>query len=279
VPYDTAAYRYPHERLILAVTLVLVLLVIALTAAATVCLSAAFIAIFFAISYAMTRAQHQALVAQAYPITARTSPALAGIVARVVARLRPTPVEAFVAPNALLNAYTFGITPPNVLVLHSGLLDVMDADEMRFIVGHELGHVRLGHTRLNSLIGGLAGIPSPLGASALLALAFLWWNRACEYSSDRAGLLACGQLDKATSALVKLAAGSEATSQSGMERALRQIEAQDDTAAGSLGEALSTHPIMVRRIEQLRRYAGSREYAELQPRLARNEELARSRPT
>jgi Zn-dependent protease with chaperone function len=279
VPYDTAAYRYPHEQIILAVTLALVLLVIALTAAATVCLSAAFVAIFFAISYAMTRAQHRTLLAQAYPITPRTSPALADIVAGAVARLRPAPVEVFVAPNSLLNAYTFGITPPQVLVLHSGLLDVMDADEMRFIVGHELGHARLGHTRLNSLIGGLAGIPSPLGASALLALAFLWWNRACEYSSDRAGLLVCGRLDKATSALVKLAAGPDARSLAGLQRALRHIEAEDDTAAGNLGEALSTHPMMVRRIEQLRRYAASEEYHQLQLRLARNEELARSRPT
>jgi Zn-dependent protease with chaperone function len=276
VPYDTAAYRYPHERLILTVTLVLVLLVIALTAAATVCLSAAFVAIFFAISYAMTRAQHRALLAQAYPITMRTSPVLAGLVAGAVARLRPTPVEAFVASNPVLNAYTFGVTSPQVLVLHSGLLDVMDADEMRFIVGHELGHVRLGHTRLNSLIGGLAGIPSPLGASALLALAFLWWNRACEYSSDRAGLLACGRLDKATTALVKLAAGPEASSLGGLERALRQIEAEDDSPAGNLGEALSTHPMMVRRIEQLHRYAASEDYQRLQLRLARNEELARS---
>jgi hypothetical protein len=40
-------------------------------------------------------------------------------------------------------------------------------------------------------------------------MAFLWWNRACEYSADRAGLLACGRLHKAISALVKLAEGAE----------------------------------------------------------------------
>ena len=46
---------------------------------------------------------------------------------------------------------------------------------------------------LNWLVGGMAGIPSPFMASALLAMAFLWWNRACEFSADRAGLLACGK--------------------------------------------------------------------------------------
>ncbi|NLE99716.1 MAG: M48 family metallopeptidase [Anaerolineales bacterium] len=273
-PYDTTAYRNASEHAILAVTLLLVFAVIALTAAATVCLSVVFVALFVALAYGATRAQHRALMAQATPITQNTAPALSEVVAGCVARLRPSQVQAFVVPSAVLNAYTFGITKPHVLVLHSSLLRVMDEDELRFVVGHELGHVRLGHTRLNSLIGGMAGIPSPFAASAVLALAFLWWNRACEVSSDRAGLLACGRLDKAVSALVKLAAGSDASSRDGLEQALRQIEAEDDTPLGALGEVLSTHPMMVRRIEELRRYAISDEYRRLQPLLARNEELS-----
>ena len=85
----------------------------------------------------------------------------------------------------------------------------MDADELRFIIGHEMGHVALGHTWLNSLVGGMAGIPSSSTSSAILTLAFLSWNRTCELSADRAGLLACGSLDKAVSSLIKLVAGPE----------------------------------------------------------------------
>jgi Zn-dependent protease with chaperone function len=99
-------------------------------------------------------------------------------------------------------------------------------------------------------------------------MAFLWWNRACEYSADRAGLLACGRLHKAISALVKLAEGAD--TRGNMERALRHIEAEDDHALSSLSETLSTHPMMVRRIEQLRRYATSAEYRRLQTRIERN---------
>jgi Zn-dependent protease with chaperone function len=269
-PYNTTAYRYPRERLILVLTLLLVFLVIALTATATVCLSVVFVAAMVALSYAMTRSYHRALLEQARPVTAQDTPGLATLVAESVARLQPGSVQVFLAPGKVLNAYTFGLSSPKVVVLHSALLQVMDADELRFVLGHELGHVRLGHTWLNSLVGGMAGIPSPFVASAILAMAFLWWNRACEYSADRAGLLACGEHRKAISALVKLAAGVGAGARADLARALRRIEAEDDHALASLGEALSTHPMTVRRIEELGRYATSAQYRRLQARMERN---------
>jgi len=220
--HDTTAYRYPHEQLILALTLLLVFLVIALTATATLCLSFVFVLAMVALAYFLTRSHHQALLEQAVHVTPHTAPNLAALVAESAVRLRPGPVQVFVAPGEALNAYTFGLSSPKVVVLEAPLLQVMDGDELRFILGHELGHVRLGHTWLNSLVGGMAGIPSPFLASALLGLAFLWWNRACEYSADRAGLLACGNLPKAVSALVKLAVGGQARTTVDLERALRR---------------------------------------------------------
>ncbi len=267
---NTTAYRYPRERLILALTLLLVLVVIAATATATVCLSAVFILVMVLVSYAYTRSHHKALLQRAQRVAPRSAPVLAGLVAESAARLQVDDVQVFVAPVNTLNAYTFGLLAPQVVVLNAPLLRVMDADEMRFVVGHELGHVRLGHTWLNSLVGGMAGIPSPFFASAILAMAFLWWNRACEYSADRAGMLACGSPRKAISALIKLAAGPDARTRAGLARALQRIEAEDDYALSNLGEALSTHPMTVRRIEELRRYTASAEYRRLQPLVDRN---------
>jgi len=262
--YKTTAYRYPRERLILALTLFLVLLVIAVTATATVCLSAVFVLGMVAIAYALNRSHHQALLEQAWPVTPQHMPNLAPLVAETTARLQVGSVQVFVAPGKTLNAYTFGLFSPKTIVLHSALLQVMDADELRFVLGHEMGHVRLGHTWLNSLVGGMAGIPSPFLASTVMSMAFLWWNRACEHSVDRAGLLACGKPRKAVSALVKLAAGPEAHTQAGLRRALQRVQAEDDHALGYLKEMLTTHPMIVRRIEALHRYAASREYRRLQ---------------
>ena len=264
--FPADSYRYPNERLILGLTLFLVLLVIAVTATATVCTGLVFVVAAVLTAYASSRAHHQALMQRALPVTDQTQPQLASLTRQCASRLRPGPVEVYLTRSAELNAYTFGLDSPKVVVLYSSLLQVMDASEMRFIIGHELGHVALGHTRLNSLVGGMAGIPTGSSASAVLTMAFLWWNRTCELSADRAGLLACGDLEKAVTALVKLVAGPAGATRRGLELAYRQIDAEDDTLLGDLGEALSNHPMLIRRITALRKFAGSRQYQRLQAR-------------
>lgn len=249
--------------MILVLTLTLVLVVIAVTAAATVCGSVLFVGLALVMAYAGTRAQHQQLMAKAYRVTPQTAAGLWGLVQAGAARLGPGPVEVYVVPSQVLNAYTFGLDSPKVVVLEGALLQVLDADELAFVISHELGHVRLGHTWLNSLVGGLSGIPSPAVAFGLLQLAFLWWNRACEYSADRAGLLATGKPEKAISALVKIATGGRVQSQADVQRALQVVEAQGGGLVNQLGEALATHPLMARRIAELRKFAASAEYRKL----------------
>jgi Zn-dependent protease with chaperone function len=258
------SYRYPNERLILALTLILVLGVIAVTALATFCGSALFVLAMLAISYFMNRVHHDELIQKAHPVTPESAPELARLVTDSAVRLQTGPVHTYVAPGRTLNAYTFGLVQPQVVVVYAGVLELMDADELRFILGHELGHVRLGHTWLNSLLGGMAGIPSPYLAAVVLYFSFRWWNRACEYSADRAGLLACGKPEKARSALIKLVGGSSAAgSTEGQRQVLTRIEAEDDDPVNNLGEMLSSHPMMVRRLQALREYAASAEYRRL----------------
>jgi Zn-dependent protease with chaperone function len=263
----TTAYRYPGEQVILLTTLALVGGVIALTAAATVCASALFILAFIAMSFSFTRSHHQALMRSARRVTPQNTPELAEIARQGIVRLQPGEIQVYVAPSKELNAYTFGLDTPKVVVLHSALLQVMDRDELLFILGHELGHVALGHTWLNSLVGGIAGVPSSFSAGMLMTLAFLGWNRACEYSADRAGLLTCGKPEKAISALVKLTAGPQANTQMELAQAYRQIDAEDDTLLGGLNEILATHPMLIRRIRQIRTYASSAAYRQLLARM------------
>jgi Zn-dependent protease with chaperone function len=259
------SYRYPNEQIILALTLCLVCAVIAVTAVATLCGSALFVLAMLVISYLLNRAHHDDLIEKAYPVTSQTEPELANLVENCARRLQSGPFRTYIAPGNTLNAYTFGLVEPQVVVVYAAVMSSMDADELCFIIGHELGHVRLGHTWLNSLVGGMSGIPSPYLAAVLLYFSFRWWNRACEYSADRAGLLACGKPEKAASALVKLVSGSAAAhSAQGRQQALRRIEAEDDHLENNLGELLSTHPMTVRRLEALRQYAASPEYQRLQ---------------
>ncbi len=264
-PFDTKSYRYPNETLILAGSILLVLAVVAFTAAATVCLSLVFILLAVGLSYYFSQGHHRQLVLSARKVDQQRNANLSAVINEASRRLQVEPVEVFLVPSRALNAYTFGLTSPKAVVLYESLFQVMDWQEMQFIIGHELGHVKLGHTMLNSLVGGMAGIPASFGASYLLTLAFLSWNRACEYSADRAGLLACSQPNKAISALVKLEAGPAGLTREGLSRALQRIQQQDSGWLGDLDEVIATHPLIAHRIKAIAEYARSSEYARLQP--------------
>jgi Zn-dependent protease with chaperone function len=267
--FRSRRYRYNNENLVLALTILLVLAVIILTSTATFCLSGIFILAMFIISALMIRSHHQSLMQQTLHVNPVNTPQLSALVENCAQKLLPGEIDVFLAKKDVMNAYTFGLSNPKALVLYSPLVKVMNAGELQFVIGHEMGHVALGHTWLNTIIGGLAGIPAPFGAAVILYAAFRWWNRMCEFSADRAGLLACGDLNRAVSALVKLAAPG-IRSQQDFDRALAKIDAEDDEVTNRLAEAFQTHPMLIRRINNLRSYARTAEYQQLQAGMNHN---------
>jgi Zn-dependent protease with chaperone function len=59
-------------------------------------------------------------------------------------------------------------------------------------------------------------------------------------------------------------------SQGDLAQALQLIEAQDDSLISRIQEILSTHPMIVRRIQALRSYAVSSQYKRLLARVNQN---------
>jgi Zn-dependent protease with chaperone function len=267
---STAAYRRPGELLVLGFTLLAVLAVIVLTATATLCGGLLFIGLFLLISYSATRSHHDDLMRRAQRVNEETAPNLTRQVEICRQRLQPGDLQVYLVRSRQLNAYTFGLDSPKVVVLYGSLLQILDEDELRFVIGHEMGHVRLGHTWLNSLVGGMAGIPSSIFVTTFLALIFRGWSRACEYSADRAGLLACGNPEKAISALVKLVAPRADLTPTEMSRALARLDAEDDDPGNVLGEFFATHPLTIRRVKELQQYAASSQYRKLQALVDQN---------
>ncbi len=256
------SYRYPSEHFILLVTVFVITGLLAISAVPTLCAVPLFALIFIAISYMLSQSQHRSIVRNGIPVSWERTPQLAGLAQDCARILKPGKVQFYVVPERQVNAYTFGLSDPKVVVLYSSLMEIMDADELRFIMGHELGHVALGHSWLNTVLGGMAGVPTSFAGAVVLTLAFRWWNRACEYSADRAGLLACGSLSKATSALAQLAVG-DINSQVELQHALQMLDAQDHAIENILGETLSTHPMIMNRIKELRKWASTAEYRRL----------------
>lgn len=260
--------RDPSEQPILIGTLLVILVLLAILAGLSLCLLPLGVIVVFIISYFINKAHHQEIMSRAMQVTGQSAPNLANLAAECGLKLNSGPFQLYVLPSNQLNAYTFGFSDPRVIVLYSPLVKVMDESELRFIVGHELGHIIFNHTWLNTLLGGMGGIPLSMELALIFIFAFRWWNRACEYSCDRAGLLACGSLEKATSALVKLVVRG-VDSQAEIDQALQVLDAQDDSVWNVLGETLSTHPMVMRRIERMRKFAASPEYRQLVQAAAR----------
>lgn len=126
-----------------------------------------------------------------------------------------TPVEVYLVegrwlPRAIAPVSVLGVTKPYAIVLDVSMVQEMSQDELRFLLGVEYGHVRLGHVRVLTMIdavsGSLGRVPF---VGAFIRVLFSAWSNLATFSADRAGLVACGGLAPAYSALGKLAVGGK----------------------------------------------------------------------
>ena len=113
------------------------------------------------------------------------------------------PLEIYVYPELHFNAAAVRPERGQLFVLFSaGLLESFEADELRFVIGHELGHHLFGHHRIP-----VGPILSERKLDPGLALRLFAWQRYAEISCDRAGVLCAGGLEPAARGLFKLASG------------------------------------------------------------------------
>lgn len=111
------------------------------------------------------------------------------------------PLEVFVYAEGSINAHVAETGSRFLVGLSSGAVQTLTSAELEYVIGHELAHALYGHTEL--AVGHLVENPRFSDKSKLLRA----WERAAEISADRMGLLCCGDLEVATTALVKTLSG------------------------------------------------------------------------
>ena len=182
--------------------------------------------------------------------------------------------ELYVVADPVPRSMAIGLDQPFVVVT-SGMVDLLDDDELRFVLGHELGHVQSGHAvyttmllRLLAMSGAWSWIPfGALGMRVLIA-ALYEWQRKSELSSDRAGLLATQDPAAAQRCHMKLAGAGHLA-----DLDITAFRAQGDEYLGTpdvrdsvlkllLLEARS-HPFPVVRAAELRRWIDDGAYTRI----------------
>jgi heat shock protein HtpX len=194
----------------------------------------------------------------------------------------PKPKVAMVNSN-VPNAFATGKNPKSSLVaVTTGLLDLLDDDELEAVIGHELTHVRsrdvlvLTLASLFSMValylmqfGFYGGLQSRnrnsagSGAIVLLVAVITWLvsyliiraiSRYREYSADRGGAIMTGKPDKLASALLKIS-GKIKVIPANELRNVQKLNAFfiiPALSGSSIANLFSTHPPVEKRVQKLK---------------------------
>lgn len=182
----------------------------------------------------------------------------------------------FLSQTPIANAFALGREMPSI-VIQTGLVELLNEDELRAVIAHELGHIHCGHTvyRLMAWIVGavlarygalLPGVGDWLTIG--LEVALLEWARKAEFSADRAAILCVRDPEVVFSALFKLTGGSpKIAAEMDRDEYLRQADDYDSPDAPPLDKLYKTlltpprtHPIPVLRAREVLRWGVSDEY-------------------
>jgi Zn-dependent protease with chaperone function len=177
----------------------------------------------------------------------------------------------FVFQDAQAKAGTLGMDEPFIM-LSTGLVELMSRESLRFVVGHEMGHVLSGHAVYRTIMLRLIGLQmslswtpvSALGIRAIIAALSEWYRKA-ELSCDRAGLL-CGQDPTAAlRAQIQVAGGidpSRIDIPSFLQQAAEYESVEDirDSFLKLQYVETQSHPFAVVRAAQLQKWAATEEY-------------------
>ena len=229
----------------------------------------------------------------AHEVDSSACPVLNGIVRDLAMRAGLPMPRVYIIDSPHPNAFATGRDPDHAAVAATtGLLAILDREEVAAVLAHELGHVRNRDTLIMTMTatiagaiamlanfgfffrGGDGGRSNPLAMLAAVLLApfaamivQLAISRTREYGADRASAEICRNPRALASALAKLQAGAS--------RVPSPVAARNPAAAalyivpGAGGDSLfSTHPDTGNRIAALERIATEMGLAAPQPRTA-----------
>ena len=212
-----------------------------------------------------------------FRITEKTNPRIYGLYKLALERLdMPKEYPLFCKLGFDYNAAAIGADEP-FIVIHSSTVANYTDGEMLNLLGHELGHIKCGHVKyyglansLNSILGSLGGIAS--SAAAGLQYAIMDWYRKAEYSADRAGLIATGDIGAVLNENMNILGRSDSIDfiDFSLDEVMKQAEDFDVETSDVVGKILyvafttkASHPWSILRIKQIKEWYDSGEYSAL----------------
>lgn len=217
----------------------------------------------------------QLFLANAVRVGERQRPKLHALYSEVLDTMDwPVRPDLYVTQTPNVNAGAVGFERP-FIILNSGTLTLLDREEQRTVIGHELGHIMSGHATYRTialiiLMIGVRNLPLLAGLAMLpIQLALFEWFRKSELSADRAGLLAVQDPRIAMHVELKLAGGGAGDDEIDLDEFLIQAREYEtggtaiDSVFKYLNVAFQTHPFHTVRVAELDRWIQSGEYGRI----------------
>lgn len=194
--------------------------------------------------------------------------------------------ELYVRWDYSINAEAFGVEKP-AITIHSGCIDLLNQEELLFILGHELGHIKSGHVLYRQIAEFLPYFANILGNATLgigniltsgLDVGFYYWYRMSEFSADRCGMLTCQNKQVSMNTLSKMAGiPRKYFSKFNNEIFLRQaqeFEGFDESSMNWVAKVMlttyKTHPWTVMRASELVKWTDGNGYNDILNRKTKN---------
>jgi Zn-dependent protease with chaperone function len=186
----------------------------------------------------------------------------------------PNAPETFVSQTPFFNAGAYGVDDP-FIVLHSAALDLLEDEELRALIAHEMGHVMSGHALYHTIAAilflvSLSALPFLAGIALLpIKLAVLEWSRKSELSADRAGLLGAQNIMASHQLFMKMAGGYKLALETGQmdvnEFAIQANEYANvhdgmDIVFKVLNTLGLTHPMATVRAAEIQKWVSAGDY-------------------
>lgn len=227
-------------------------------------------------------------IAGAIPIQKQDNPRLYRIVENLCITTGTPMPKIYIINDPAPNAFATGRDPKHASVAAtSGLLDLMDDDELEGVMAHELGHIRNYDIRVSMIVFGLVvavgfladmllrmsffaprrdnggghpvmlilGLAAMLIAPLVASMVQLAISRQREYLADATGALTTRHPEALASALHKLGAYGRPLQKQSSSMAHMWIA--DPVKPGIVDRMFATHPPIADRVERLREMGGA----------------------
>lgn len=226
------------------------------------------------------------IVLKMYKAQPVTGGELYQMVADLAGRARLPMPKVYVIENPQPNAFATGRNPENAAVaVNTGLIDMMNRDELAGVIAHELAHIKNRDTLTMTITATLAGAIGMLGNMAMFmgggrdengntrnpiigivvmiaaplvaSIVQMAISRTREYSADRDGGEICGNPSALASALAKLEQGATHIGNETAENnpATAHMFIINPLSGRGMDNLFSTHPNTANRIAALQELA------------------------